>query len=226
VAVTPRRHDQVLVGLAVAGALGVVAYVSAWVVAGGMIDGYSPARDAISETFARGAPAPARTLMTAVLVVTGVLLVAFGWVLERGLPGRGLGAPLAAAVAGVGTLASVAFPCTAGCPGYGTTFTDSAHTVVAGAGYVALMLAPLLAARRVGDHAPRLARASLLLGGVAVVGFVVRNLGVADAWGGLQQRVFNTTADLWYVLVAGWIVLERADAVTPRRSARGQASGS
>ena len=147
--------------------------------------------------------------MTGVLVVTGSLLIAFGWVLERGLPGRGLGAPLAASVAGLGTLAAVAFPCTAGCPGYGATTTDSVHTLVAGAGYVALMVAPLLAARRVRDDAPRLARASLLLGGVALAGFVVRNLGIADAWAGLQQRVFNTTADLWYVLVAGWIVVER-----------------
>lgn len=191
--------------LALAGAAGVIAYVAAWATAGTMIEGYSPVRDAISETFALGAPAAPRLLMTAALVVTGLLLVAFAWVLDLALPGEGRAAPVAAALSGVGTVAAAVFPCSSGCPGYGTTFTDSAHTIVAGAGYLALILAPLFAAWRVRAHAPELARLSLLLGGLALLGFVVRNAGIGDAYGGLQQRVFNTTADLWYVAVAVWI---------------------
>lgn len=203
---------RLIARLALAGALGVVAYVAAWAVAGSLIDGYSPTRDAISETFAIGAPAVPRTLMTVVLGVTGVLLVVFGWVLERGLPGEGLGAPVAAALSGVGTIGAAVFPCTAGCPGFGTTFTDSAHTVVAGAGYVALVLAPLLAARRVQPHAPRLAAVSYAIGGFALAGFILRNVGFADAYGGLQQRLFNTAADLWLLLAAAWIVRRRDQA--------------
>ena len=63
-----------------------------------------------------------------------------------------------------------------------------------------------------------LAIAGLVLGGAATIGFLVRNLGV-DVFGGLQQRVFNTLADAWYVLAAV-AVLRRTQAVsrsTPER---------
>lgn len=198
--------DRATVAAAVSGAAGVLLYVTAWAVAGTWIDGYDPVRDAISQTFARGAPSAPRTLMVVVLVVTGLLLVAFGWALDRGLPGEGRAGPVAAAVSGLGTILAVVFPCTDGCPGFGASTTDSLHVVVAGTGYVALMLAPLFVARRVRDHAPLLATVSVVLGGLALAGFVVRNLGIGDAYGGLQQRVFNTTADVWYLVAAWWIV--------------------
>jgi hypothetical protein len=201
--------DRATVAVAVAGAAGVLLYVTAWAVAGTWIEGYDPVRDAISQTFAIGAPTAPRALMIVVLLVTGALLVAFGWALDRAMPGRGRAGPVAAAVSGVGTILAVVFPCSDGCPGFGTTTTDSLHVVVAGAGYVALILAPLFVARRVREHAPGLAAASAVLGGLALVGFVVRNLGIGDAYGGLLQRVFNTTADAWYLLAAWWIVARR-----------------
>lgn len=186
----------------VAGIVGVSWYVASWAVAGWLTPGYDPVRQAISELFAIDAPRLPAGLVTTSLVGSGLALLAFAVALERALPGRGRAGPVAAAVSGAMTVAVVALPCTAGCPGFGASVTDSGHTLVAGIGYVALVLAPLLVAVRVRDHDPRLARWSLLLGGVAAVGFLVRVVGLDDATAGLQQRFFNTVADAWYVVAA------------------------
>ncbi len=191
-------------------AAGVAAYVASWAIAGALHPDYDPTRRAISETFALGAPQPGRALMLVVLVVTGVVLVGFGWVLDRGLPGTGRAAGLASAISGVMTVGVVVVPCTQGCPGYGATFTDSAHSVVAGAGYIALVLAPLLAAWRVRGHDRRLMVVSLVLGGIAAGGLIARSAGLAPEYSGLQQRIFNTTADLWYVVVGIWLARRSA----------------
>ena len=194
---TPRQ--RLLLVLTV---VGIAAYVAAWAVLGVVDDGYDPLRQAISELFDLGAPAWQRRTLSGVLLVTGVALLPLGPVLDRVLPGEGRLGPLLTVVAGVGTAAIAFFPCTEGCPGVGTSLTDTVHTVLAGGGYVGLLTAPLAFAWRLRATAWRdLAVAGLVLGGTATLGFVVRNLGV-DAVGGLQQRVFNTLADAWYVLVA------------------------
>lgn len=181
---------------------GVLAYVATWFTLGLLADGYDPLRQAISELFDLGAPAWQRRTLAGVLLVTGVALLPVGPVLDRVLPGSGRLGPVLAVVAGVGTTAVAFFPCTAGCPGVGSSFTDTMHVVLAGGGYLGLVLAPLAFAWRLRDTAWRdLAVAGLVLGGLATVGFLVRNLGV-DVLGGLQQRVFNTLADAWYVVVA------------------------
>lgn len=192
--------------VAVFGLVGVSAYVASWAIAGAITDGYDPMSQAISELFAIGAPTVPRLLLVTSLVASGVALIGFGVALDRGLPGEGRAGPVMAVVSGVMTVVIVAFPCTAGCPGAGTTVTDTMHVLVAGAGYLALLLAPLLVAWRVSDHDRSLAVWSVVLGGAALAGFVIRNLGVADGLAGLQQRVFNTTADLWYVAAAIWLL--------------------
>jgi hypothetical protein len=192
--------------VAVAGALGVVFYVAAWAVAGARWRGYDPATQAISELFARGAPPDSAHLLVGALVVTGLLLPPFAFALHLGLPGDGLAAPLAASFSGLCTVAIVAFPCTAGCPGFGSSFTDSMHTLVAGAGYIALVTVPLIFGVRTRSEEPGFARLSFVLGGFATAGFVLYTLGVVDGAAGLAQRTFNTTADLWYVLAAGMVI--------------------
>lgn len=201
-----RDHPWWLVPVAVAGGAGVAAYVASWAVAGMWHADYDPVSQAISELFARGAPPASSRLVRASLVVTGALLVPFGAALDRGLPGEGRAGPVAAAVSGVMTVLVAVFPCSEGCPGMGTSLTDSAHTAVAGIGYGALIAGPLLTARRLRGHDDRFASVSLALGGLALAGFVARSLGWADAIAGLQQRLFNTTADLWYLLAAVEIV--------------------
>jgi hypothetical protein len=199
-------RQRLVAATAVAGALGVAFYVGAWIVAGLWWDGYDPMTQAISELFAVGAPPASSRLVAGALVVTGFLLVAFGWVLHVGLPGSGPAGPVAAAVSGIMTVAVVFVPCSAGCPGAATSTTDLLHAVVAGIGYAALVTTPLLIAWRVRAHDPGLARWSWLLGGVAALGLILRTLGFGPAHTGLQQRLFNTTADLWFVVAAIAIV--------------------
>ena len=192
--------------MAVLGILGVLAYVAAWAIGGMVWDGYDPTRQAISELFATGAPTATRASLSAGLVASGLGLVAFGWAMDVGLPGRGRLGPWLAVVSGVMTVAVVFVPCTAGCPGYGTSVTDSLHVLTAGSGYVALMLAPLAIAWRVRDHLPWLAVAGWVLGGGSLVLFLVRTAGFGTASTGLEQRIFNTAADAWYVLAAVAII--------------------
>lgn len=195
-----------VVTVAVLGVLGVVAYVATWAIGGLVWDGYDPTRQAISELFAIGAPATVRAPLSAGLIASGLGLVAFGWAMDVGLPGRERLGPALAVLSGVMTMAVVFFPCTAGCPGAGTSFTDAMHVVTAGSGYVALMLAPLAVAWRVRDARPGLAMAGWVLGGGALALFLARTLGLAPEHSGLQQRIFNTTADAWYV-VAAWVIV-------------------
>lgn len=195
-----------IVVTAIAGMLGVTFYVVSWAVAGVLTPDYDPLRQAISETFALGTPIVPATLVRVSLVVSGLALVAFAWALDRGLPGTGRAGPVVCAVSGVLTVFVVAFPCTAGCPGAGASFTDSMHVVVAGGGYLALLVTPILVALRVRGHMPVFARWSLALGGLALLGFLVRSLGV-EVLPGLQQRTFNTIADAWYVLAGAVLIL-------------------
>lgn len=203
-----------IAAVAVLGILGVLAYVATWAIGGVVWDGYDPTRQAISELFAIGAPAWTRGPLTAGLVASGVGLVAFGWAMDVGLPGRGRLGPGLAVLSGTMTVAVAFFPCTAGCPGYGTSVTDTMHVLTAGSGYIALMLAPMAMARRLRDHLPGLSAAGWVLGGGALVLFVVRTAGFGSDLPGLEQRVFNTAADAWYVLAAV-AILRRTR--TPRR---------
>lgn len=202
----PRRW---VARVAVLGVLGVVAYIAAWTIGGLVWDGYDPTRQAISELFASGAPAHTRVPLSVSLVASGLGLVAFGWAMDVGLPGRGRTGPALAVLSGVMTVAVAFFPCSSGCPGAGASTTDLLHVVTAGSGYVALMLAPLAVAWRVRHHVPGLAVAGLALGGGALVLFLARTLGFAPGAPGLQQRVFNTMADAWYV-VAAMVIVRRA----------------
>lgn len=207
----PVDLDRLLARL---GVLGVVGYVATWFVLGQVRVGYDPLQQAISELFERGAPTGHRVALSVALVTTGVLLVPFAAMLHRRLPGRAVLGPVLLGWSGLTTALVVLWPCTSGCPGFGTTVTDTMHVLVAGSGYVGLVTAPIAFALRLWPHDRRLAAASAALGTIAFGGFVVRNLGV-DAYGGLQQRVFNTVADLWIVVV-GLAVLRRTDPAADR----------
>lgn len=218
------RTDRALLVLTI---VGVLAYVVTWAVLGAVREGYDPVHQAISELFDLGAPAWQRRTLAGVLLVTGVALLPVGPVLDRNLPGRGRLGPALAVLAGVGTAAVAFFPCTAGCPGFGTTTTDTMHVLLAVGGYVGLVTAPVAFAWRLRNTAWRdLALAGLVLGGIATLGFLARNLGV-EVHGGLQQRIFNTLADAWYV-VAAVVVLRRRQVVasrsTPERASSAEQS--
>ena len=197
-----------------AGAAGVVAYVSAWALAGAWTDGYDPVAQAISELFAVEAPVAPALLVSGALVLTGVLLVPFAWALHLTLPGEGLTGPVLAAISGVATVLVAFFPCTDGCPGIGTSSTDTAHTVIAGLGYAALVLAPIAFGVRMRGHDDRFATVSIVVGTVAALGFAARAAGAGTDVTGLLQRIFNTLADAWYVLAA-FVAARRAHPARP-----------
>lgn len=189
-------------GTAVAGGLGVAAYVAAWAVAGWWSEGYSPVTESISALYAVGAPPGPARLLVAVLVVTGLLLLPFAWALHVGLPGGGRAGPVVCAAGGVATVLLATAPCSAGCPGLGASPADTLHVALGTAAYASLAGAPLLFALRLAGHDPGLAAASAVLGGLGAVGLLLRALGVAGGATGLLQRIANTTADGWYVLAA------------------------
>ena len=191
------------------GLVAVVLYVAGWAVAGQVRADYDPLEQAISELFALGAPWSSRGLLLAGLVLSGIAFLWLAPALHRALPGQGQLGPALVVVAGIGTLGVVAAPCTEGCPGTGTSTTDTWHAITAGVGYTALVLAPLAFAWRLRRALPALARWSAIIGGTGLVLFGIYVFGLVDAGPGLQQRVFNTVADAWYVLVAVW-VLRRA----------------
>lgn len=187
---------------AIAAIVGLGTYIGGWFIAGRVRAGYDPREQAISELFELAAPWSSRGWVVAGLLLSGVALIAFGPALDRGLPGTGRLGPLLVVTSGVFTVLVVGAPCSPGCPGTGTAWNDTAHTITAGVGYVSLVLAPLAFAWRLRAVAPRLAAWSLVIGGLAVTGFAVRYLGVVPRWAGAQQRLFNTVADLWYLGVA------------------------
>ena len=197
-----RFPDRFVRPAAVAAIVGLGTYVAGWWIAGTVRADYDPRAQAISELFELGAPWASRGWLLAGLLLSGIALIAFGPALDRGLPGTGRLGPLLVVVSGVFTVLVVAAPCSPSCPGTGTAFNDTAHTVTAGVAYVTLVLAPLAFAWRLRRVAPGLAAVSVLIGGVAVTGFAVRYLGVIPQDQGLQQWLFNTVADVWYLVVA------------------------
>jgi hypothetical protein len=205
------------------GLVAVTAYVAGWAVAGAIRPGYDPREQAISELFELGAPWPSRGLLLAGLLLSGVAFLALAPALHRALPGRGRLGPALVLLAGAGTLGVVAAPCSPGCPGAGTTTTDTWHTITAGVGYTALVLAPLAFGWRVRTAAPRLAWWSVVIGGSGLLLFGGYLAGSTPVAAGGHQRLFNTVADAWYVVVAVWVL--RRHGTRARRGPRTGADG-
>lgn len=203
------QPDHRVRAAAIAAVLGLGAYIGGWLAAGATRAGYDPRKQAISELFELAAPWSSRAWMVAGLLLSGLALIGFGPALDRGLPGRGRTGPVLVVVAGIFTLLVVAAPCSPGCPGTGTAWNDTAHTLTAGIGYLSLTLAPLAFAWRLRRVAPRLSTWSVTIGSVALLAFLVRYLGIVEAWPGFQQRLFNTLADLWYFVVAVRLLRQR-----------------
>jgi hypothetical protein len=183
------------------GLVAVVLYIAGWALAGQLRRGYDPTEQAISELFEIGAPWASRGLLVVGLALSGLAFLLLAPALDRSLPGHGRLGPGLVVLAGVGTLGVLAAPCTPGCPGFGTTTTDSWHVITAGTGYGALASAPLAFAWRLRRDAPTLARWSAIVGALSVGLFAVHVSGAVTTATGLQQRLFNTVADAWYVLI-------------------------
>lgn len=171
---------------ALGGVVGVAGFVGAWAVCGALREGYDPLQDAISRLAA--VDTEHRVWMTAGFVTFGLGVSAYSWALRRALPGP---AWLAALTTALATLGVAAAPLDA---------HDTAHTVAAATGYVALAATPLLAApslRRNGR--PVAARASLVCGTVTAALLASTML---DPWHGATQRAGLLVTDAWIVATA------------------------
>lgn len=192
---------------ALCGVLAPVAFVGGTFLAGAMRDGYDPRTQAISELFEVGAPTSG--IAVAGFVAFGLLAIPFAWAVYHGLPGDPLAAGALIVLDAVGTLAILAFPCSEGCPGAGAGAGDLMHTVTAGIAYIGHLGAPLAVARHLRRY-PRwggLRAVSWGLGLVAVGLFLFWLVGLAGAYGGLAQRAFTITSDLWFVIAGIWIAV-------------------
>ncbi len=173
----------------VGGVVGPVAFVAAWVVAGAATEGYSPVEDAISRLAAQGAAT--RAVMTAGFVAFGIGVPLYAVALRRTLPG---GAWVAAMASGLATLGVALFPLDRSHAG------DRIHAVFAGAGYAALAVTPLLAARPLWRRGQRgAAVASMVIGAVSGLCLAATVVGPAH---GLFQRLGLTLVDAWLVATA------------------------
>ena len=191
------RHGR---PLAWAGVAGPVAFVGAWATAGAVTDGYSAVDDAISRL--ASVHAPNRWLMTAGFVCFGVALPVYGVALREALGGK---AWVAATVTGCATLGAAAFSLDRSSTG------DTAHGVLATAGYVSLALTPLLAARSLSDRGHRhAAAASRVVSAMSAVCLVATAAGPAH---GLFQRLGLTVVDAW--LAASAIAILRGAVAPP-----------
>jgi hypothetical membrane protein len=187
------------------GVVGPCAFVAAWVGAGVATDGYSPVDDAISRLAAQGAAT--RAVMTAGFVAFGIGVPLYAVALRRTLPGW---AWVAAMASGVATLGVALFPLDRSHAG------DQIHGVFAVAGYAALAVTPLLAARPLSRRGQRgAAVASMVIGIGSAVCLAASLVGPAH---GLFQRLGLTLVDAW--LVATAVTVARGRTAGTARSRR------
>jgi hypothetical membrane protein len=175
------------------------AFVGAWVAGGLLTEGYDPTVQAISQLAREGAAT--RPLMTAGLVVFGLLIPVFAFGLARMLDEPRL--RVSVSVAGLATLAVALLPLTRE-PGGAQ---DTAHAVAAGIGYVGMAVSPLIGAaalRRLGR--PGAAAVSAAVGVVSACALVASVL--VDR-SGLFQRLGLTVVDAWYVVMAVQLLRRR-----------------
>jgi hypothetical protein len=187
---------------ALAGVVGPIMFIVAWVVAGATTSApYSSIDDAISRLAAVGSDT--RLSMTVGLVALGVSLPVYGWALRSILVGR---AWMTATATGVATLVVAATPLDR------SDTVDLVHGLAAGVGYVTLAATPILAAPPLAALGHRrLARFGLGAGGVCLLALALTTTGLPT---GLFQRIGLTLGHAWIVvsalaIVAGGLVPQR-----------------
>lgn len=215
----PRRIRQLRLG-GLFGVASPLVYITMWLVAGAIRPGYDPVSQAISELAEQGSST--KPAMTVGFIAFGLAAFPFAVAVRRLFGSTAL--YWTAVVCGLGTIGAALFPCSPGCPGPGSTVTDTGHMLFATVGYAALMACPLLAGRitwqRPGWRG--YTAASLGIGVVATAGLVVWALGLGGPYGGALQRSFNTLADVWWIGtgVICWRVAAREESAAAGRETR------
>lgn len=185
---------------AACGVIGPAAFTAAWVTSTVRQTGYSIAEEHLSGLAAPDARDP--EIMIAGFVALGACTTAFGSALEDALGGRGHAgaAPALIRGAGIATIAAgllrrdrmLLHPAEA--VGGGQSWHNHGHDLVSLALYAALMLAPPLLARRLGDD-PRwsaLRPAAIAVTVVSTALLVLFWSRAVEPWNGIVQRIAAT----------------------------------
>ena len=186
----------------ICGILGPVSFVGAWVLGGSISEGYAPARDAISQLAREGAPT--RVLMTSGFIAFGLLVPVWAGTAAKLLGDSRLGISVTAA--GLATLGVAAVPLTRDQGGA----QDLLHAVLAGAGYLAMAVSPLIGAAALRRTGHLVAAAGSLGVGLVSAACLAGTL-VTDQTG-LLQRMGLTVVDAWFVVVAACALRRRGGA--------------
>lgn len=175
-------------------------FITGWLAAGLITEGYSPARDHISDLDA--IDAPTRPLMNAAFVS-----FALGAGLSAGPLRRFVGTPAAAAI-GANAAISIGIMLA---PLGRSSEGDRLHAAAAGLGYLALAATAPVAAPALARRSRPMAAAAV---GVGAISLVCLGASLSGPRAGLWQRVGITTTDVWLMAV-GLLVLSGSRLVRP-----------
>lgn len=173
--------------LALAGVVGPVAFMVAWIVGGLVVRGYSSVHFSVSRLAAVGVSY--RWMMVTALVVLGVGLLLYAPSLRSALPGL---AWITATATGVSSLALVAYPLHAR--------ATPMHNVWAAAAYLGIASTPIFAYRPFAEAG--MMSAARLSAGAGVIAGACLELTVIAPWAGLFQRIGFTTSLAWISVTA------------------------
>jgi len=204
------------------GVVGPVLFTMAWLAGSLRQSGHSMAEVQLSGLAADDARDP--QIMVAGFVALGVCSIVFGVALGREIAPRRAGARLVV-VAGVAAVAAGVFRrdhlLLTG-PGFaGESWHNQVHDVASGVAYGAMLVAPLVLARRFRDDPDWavLGRPVQLLALGSAVTLAVFASRVLEPWNGVVQRVAVTLALATEVLIAAWRDHRRLpDTARPRHS--------
>lgn len=189
------------------GILGVVLFVTASILGGAQIEGYSWVSQYISESYASGLPNT--QYLRYMYIVSGTLMALFGFVassLQIGSKVLKIGFFLFAIFYGLGTVTTGFFPCDIGCnrdPEM-ASLSQFIHNTVGFLVYVTVPFCLMgigFASKKITGGA-RFSKISMLCGGIAF-GFVVLLFGnPIGPYIGLFQRIIEGSILFWVVFTA------------------------
>jgi hypothetical protein len=159
----------------------VALFAASWTVVGALTPRYDEVQEPISRLAQRHAPY--RLVMVGALLVIGVLLPVWGWVLAHALDLPEL--RVIATTSGIGIIGLALVP---------LNEDEAVHSLFGLAVYVSSSLVPLLGCRAV--RSVRIRHASRLLGVLTALAFALSVQGVCT---GLFQRLGLTAVQVWFV---------------------------
>jgi len=192
------------------GILGALLFVTASILGGWQIEGYSFIRQYISESYASGLPNT--QYLRNMFIGSGVLLTLFGFMATVVLPsskGVKIGFVLFGLFYGLGTVTTGFFPCDIGCPS-DIENASIAQLIHNAAGFLTYAIIPFcllgigIASRKWGASLP-ISMYSLVCGVIALV-FVVLLFGnPTGSLIGLFQRIIEASILFWVIRTA-WLL--------------------